>query len=188
MLIQAAGHGKRVVRLKAGDPFVLGRGGEEVLALAEAGVPHEVIPGISAALAAPALAGIPVTHRGLATGFTVVSGHAEEAYRPVLEAVRPGASTLVVLMGLGTRARLAELLLEAGWSPDTPAAALLGRLHPGGPHLDRHAGRAGRGRRCPDPRARGPSSSAEVVSLARRRGHRPPAARPPPRPTKETAT
>jgi uroporphyrin-III C-methyltransferase/precorrin-2 dehydrogenase/sirohydrochlorin ferrochelatase len=130
MLIQAAGHGKRVVRLKAGDPFVFGRGGEEALALAEAGVPPEVIPGISAALAAPALAGIPVTHRGLAAGFTVVSGHAEEAYRPVLMAVRPGASTLVVLMGLGTRARLVELLLRAGWSPATPAAALIAASTP----------------------------------------------------------
>jgi uroporphyrin-III C-methyltransferase/precorrin-2 dehydrogenase/sirohydrochlorin ferrochelatase len=130
MLIQAARHGKRVVRLKAGDPFVFGRGGEEALALAEAGIPHEVIPGLSAALAAPALAGIPVTHRGLATGFTVVSGHAEEAYRPVLMAVRPGATTLVVLMGLGTRARLVELLLRAGWDPATPAAALLGASTP----------------------------------------------------------
>jgi len=130
MLIQAARLGKRVVRLKAGDPFVFGRGAEEALALAEAGVPHEVIPGISAALAAPALAGIPVTHRGLATGFTVVSGHAEEAYRPVLMAVQPGATTLVVLMGLGTRARLVELLLRAGWDPATPAAALLGASTP----------------------------------------------------------
>ncbi len=83
MVTAAARAGKRVVRLKAGDPFVFGRGGEEALALAEDGVPHEVIPGISSALAAPALAGIPVTHRGLAAGFTVVSGHAEEAYRPV---------------------------------------------------------------------------------------------------------
>jgi len=130
MLIQAARQGKRVVRLKAGDPFVFGRGGEEVLALAEAGVPHEVIPGLSAALAAPALAGIPVTHRGLATGFTVVSGHAEEAYRPVLMAVRPGATTLVVLMGVATRARLTQLLLAAGWSPATPAAVLLAASTP----------------------------------------------------------
>ena len=130
MLIQAARLGKRVVRLKAGDPFVFGRGGEEVLALAEAGIPHEVIPGISAALAAPALAGIPVTHRGLASGFTVVSGHAEEAYRPVLMAVRPGATTLVVLMGLGTRRRLVDQLLGAGWAPETPAAVLLGASTP----------------------------------------------------------
>jgi uroporphyrin-III C-methyltransferase / precorrin-2 dehydrogenase / sirohydrochlorin ferrochelatase len=142
MLIQAARHGKRVVRLKAGDPFVFGRGGEEALALVEAGIPFRVVPGvtagigglgyagISAALAAPALAGIPVTQRGLATGFTVVSGHAEEAYRPVLMAVRPGATTLVVLMGLATRARLVALLLRAGWDPATPAAALLGASTP----------------------------------------------------------
>ena len=130
MLVQAARAGKRVVRLKAGDPFVFGRGGEEVLALAEAGVPHEVIPGLSSALAAPALAGIPLTHRGLSTGFTVVSGHAEEAYRPVISGLRPGASTLVVLMGLGTRGRLVEVLREAGWSADTPAAALLGAATP----------------------------------------------------------
>ena len=119
LLVRAARRGDRVVRLKAGDPFVFGRGGEEAIALAEAGVPHEVIPGISAALAAPALAGIPVTHRGLAAGFTVVSGHAEEAYRPLITAIRPGSSTLVVLMGIGTRARLSELLLQAGWDPAT---------------------------------------------------------------------
>jgi uroporphyrin-III C-methyltransferase/precorrin-2 dehydrogenase/sirohydrochlorin ferrochelatase len=130
MLVSAAALGKRVVRLKAGDPFVFGRGGEETLALAEAGVPHEVIPGISSALAAPALAGIPVTHRGLAAGFTVVSGHAESAYRPVLEGIRPGTSTLVVLMGLGTRARLVELLLAAGWSGQTPAAAVVAASTP----------------------------------------------------------
>ncbi|HET9554279.1 MAG TPA: uroporphyrinogen-III C-methyltransferase [Anaeromyxobacteraceae bacterium] len=130
MLVTAARHGKRVVRLKAGDPFVFGRGGEEALALAEAGVAHEVIPGLTAALAAPALAGIPVTHRGLAAGFTVVSGHAEEAYRPVLEGVAPGRQTLVVLMGLGTRARLVELLRRRGWSPDTPAAALVAASTP----------------------------------------------------------
>jgi uroporphyrin-III C-methyltransferase / precorrin-2 dehydrogenase / sirohydrochlorin ferrochelatase len=89
-----------------------------------------VIPGLSAALAAPALAGIPLTHRGLSTAFTVVSGHAEEAYRPVVEALRPGASTLVVLMGLATRARLVELLLQGGWDPATPSAALLGASTP----------------------------------------------------------
>jgi uroporphyrin-III C-methyltransferase/precorrin-2 dehydrogenase/sirohydrochlorin ferrochelatase len=130
MMVSSAALGKRVVRLKAGDPFVFGRGGEETLALAEAGVPHEVIPGISSALAAPALAGIPVTHRGLAAGFTVVSGHAEAAYRPVLEGIKPGASTLIVLMGLGTRARLVELLLGAGWSQRTPAAVVIAASTP----------------------------------------------------------
>lgn len=130
ILVDAARSGRRVVRLKAGDPFVLGRGGEEVQALAAAGIPHEVIPGLSSALAAPALAGIPLTHRGLAAGFTVVSGHAEEAYRPILASLRPGAATLVVLMGVGTRSRIVEVLREAGWAAETPAAAVLGASTP----------------------------------------------------------
>ena len=100
LLVRAARRGRRVVRLKGGDPFVFGRGGEEALALPAAGVPFEVVPGVSSAIAAPALAGIPVTHRGIATGFVVVSGHAEEAYRPMLESARPNSATLVVLMGL----------------------------------------------------------------------------------------
>lgn len=124
ILVRAARSGKRVVRLKAGDPFVFGRGGEEALALAQAGIPHEVVPGVTSALAAPALAGIPVTHRGVASSFTVVSGHTEEAFLPVLTTLRPGSSTLVILMGIATRRRIAEVLLQAGWDPATPAAAL----------------------------------------------------------------
>src|SRR5206468_8336244 len=73
LMIRAARRGQRVVRLKCGDPFVLGRGGEEALALARAGIPYEIIPGVSSAIAAPGLAGIPVTHRGLASGFAVIS-------------------------------------------------------------------------------------------------------------------
>ena len=130
ILIQAARAGRRVVRLKAGDPFVFGRGAEEALALAEAGIPHEVVPGLSSALAAPALAGIPLTHRGLAAGFTVVTGHCQQAYRPIIAALPPGGATLVVLMGLATRAHLAEVLLEAGWPAKTPAAAVLGAATP----------------------------------------------------------
>jgi uroporphyrin-III C-methyltransferase / precorrin-2 dehydrogenase / sirohydrochlorin ferrochelatase len=122
LMIRAARRGKRVVRLKGGDPFVFGRGGEEALALAAAGVPFEVVPGISSAVAAPALAGIPVTHRGLASGFVVVSGHAEVAYRPVLESLAPRSATVVVLMGLATRAAVASLLLARGWPAATPAA------------------------------------------------------------------
>src|SRR6267378_334608 len=91
LMIRAALRGERVVRLKCGDPFVLGRGGEEALALARAGIPYEVVPGVTSAVAAPAMAGIPVTHRGLSTGFVVVSGHAEEAYAPVLSSLPPGA-------------------------------------------------------------------------------------------------
>jgi uroporphyrin-III C-methyltransferase/precorrin-2 dehydrogenase/sirohydrochlorin ferrochelatase len=124
LLVRAARRGQRVVRLKSGDPFLLGRGGEEALALAAAGVPFEVVPGVSAALAAPALAGVPVTHRGLASGVVVVSGHAEAAWRPALDALPPGSLTVVVLMGLGARARVAATLLDRGWPADTPAAVL----------------------------------------------------------------
>ncbi len=130
LMIRSARRGKRVVRLKCGDPFLLGRGGEEALALAAAGIPFEVVPGISSALAAPALAGIPVTHRGLASGFVVVSGHAEAAYRPILDSIEPGCATLVVLMGLATRAAIAALLSERGWPSETPAAILLAASTP----------------------------------------------------------
>jgi uroporphyrin-III C-methyltransferase/precorrin-2 dehydrogenase/sirohydrochlorin ferrochelatase len=126
LLIRAARRGRRVVRLKCGDPFVFGRGGEEALALADAGIPYEIVPGITTAVAAPALAGIPVTHRGLASAFVVVSGHAETAWAPLLDSLAPHSATLVVLMGLGSRAALAERLLARGWLPATPAAVLLG--------------------------------------------------------------
>lgn len=132
IMIQAARRGARVVRLKGGDPFVFGRGGEEALALAAAGVPFEVVPGISNAVAAPALAGIPVTHRGVSSGFLVVSGHAEAAWRPALESLAPNALTLVVLMGLGTRAAIASLLLSRGWPAHTPAAVVWGASRPEG--------------------------------------------------------
>jgi len=125
LLIRSARRGERVVRLKCGDPFVLGRGGEEALALARAEIPYEVIPGVSSAIAAPGLAGIPVTHRGLASGFAVVSGHAEQAFAPILRAVAPGSLTIVVLMGIANRARIAEVLVERGWPPGTPAAIVL---------------------------------------------------------------
>ena len=157
LMIRRALRGERVVRLKSGDPLVFGRGGEEALALAAAGVPVEVVPGLSAALAGPALSGIPVTHRGLASAFVVVSGHAEAAYAPVLRSLEPGAATVVVLMGLATRTATAALLLSRGWAPETPAALLLSastsearswrgtlstlgscdlpRMHPGSPGL-----------------------------------------------------
>jgi uroporphyrin-III C-methyltransferase len=126
LMVRAARRGRRVVRLKGGDPFVFGRGGEEALALAAAGVPFEVVPGVSSAVAAGALAGIPVTHRGLSTGFVVVSGHAEEAYRPVLESLAPASATVVVMMGLGRITSIAELLIERGWNALTPAAVIFG--------------------------------------------------------------
>jgi uroporphyrin-III C-methyltransferase/precorrin-2 dehydrogenase/sirohydrochlorin ferrochelatase len=126
LLVRAGRRGRRVVRLKCGDPFVLGRGGEEALALAAAGVPFEIVPGVTSAVAAPALAGIPVTHRGLASGFAVISGHAPSAFLPALQSLAPGALTLVVLMGLANRARIGEALLARGWPPATPAAIVAG--------------------------------------------------------------
>jgi len=119
-----------VVRLKCGDPFVFGRGGEEALALARAGIPFEIVPGVSSAVAAPALAGIPVTHRGAASALAVVTGHHEAVYAPLLDALPPGATTLVVMMGLGRRAPIAERLLARGWAAETPAAIVLGATTP----------------------------------------------------------
>ena len=125
LMIRAARRGDRVVRLKGGDPFVFGRGAEEALALRAANVPFEVVPGVSSAIAAPALASIPVTHRGLATAFTVIAGHAAASYTPVLDAIRPGATTLVFLMSLGQQRQIAAALVARGWRPATPAAILL---------------------------------------------------------------
>ena len=130
VMIRRALRGERIVRLKSGDPLVFGRGGEEALALAAAGVPCEIVPGVSSAVAAASLAGIPVTHRGLASAFVVVSGHAAEAYGPVLESIAPGAATVVILMGVATRARTSALLLARGWPADTPAALLFSASRP----------------------------------------------------------
>jgi len=129
LMIRTAQRGERVVRLKCGDPFVLGRGGEEALALARAGIAYEVVPGVSSAVAAPALAGIPVTHRGISAGFAVVSGHAESAYGPLLSSLAPGSATVVVLMGLANRDAIAALLLSSGWPRSTPAAIVLDASH-----------------------------------------------------------
>jgi uroporphyrin-III C-methyltransferase/precorrin-2 dehydrogenase/sirohydrochlorin ferrochelatase len=124
VMIRRALQGEKVVRLKSGDPFVFGRGGEEALALAKAGVACEVVPGVSSAIAGPALSGIPVTHRGLSAAFVVVSGHAPEAYTEVLSSLAPGSATVVLLMGIATRAATASLLINKGWASDTPAAVL----------------------------------------------------------------
>jgi len=129
-LIATARRGWRVVRLKSGDPFVFGRGGEEALALDAAGVPYEIVPGVSSAIAAPALAGIPVTHRGLASAFVVVTGHDARTYGPIVNALTPGSATLVVLMGLGSRAELAGALIARGWSRSTPAAIVANASQP----------------------------------------------------------
>ena len=126
LMVRAARAGKKVVRLKGGDPFVFGRGGEEGLALAAEGIAFEVVPGVSSAIAAGALAGIPVTHRGISAGFVVVSGHAEDAYRPILESLAPQSATVVVMMGLGRIEQIAQVMLARGWNPLTPAAVIFG--------------------------------------------------------------
>jgi uroporphyrin-III C-methyltransferase len=126
LMIRAAQQGKRVVRLKGGDPFVFGRGAEEAIALTMAGVPFEVVPGVTAAVAAPGLAGIPVTHRGVAAGFAVLAGHSGEALDASLRAVRPGRLTIVILMGVAGRQEIQCRLLAHGWTGDTPAALVCG--------------------------------------------------------------
>jgi len=130
LMIRAARTGKRVVRLKGGDPFVFGRGAEEALALAMAGIAFEIVPGVSSAIAAPELAGIPVTHRGIASGFLVVSGHALDTFSGSVDAVQPNGVSLVVLMGVGTRGELAASLMERGWKAATPAAIVCGASTP----------------------------------------------------------
>ena len=132
LMVRAAHRGQRVVRLKCGDPFVLGRGGEEAIALEEAGVAYEVVPGVSSAVAAPALAGIPVTHRGVASGFAVISGHAEAAYGPIVDGIAPGALTIVVLMGVRARGAIAARMIARGWPATTPAAIVYGASHADG--------------------------------------------------------
>ncbi len=125
LLVDRARRGKTVVRLKGGDPFVFGRGGEEAEACAAAGVPWEVVPGVTSAIAVPALAGIPLTHRGTAAAFAVVTGHRASgaAGEPDWEAL--GAiDTLVVLMGVERLERIAAALVAGGRSPETPAAII----------------------------------------------------------------
>ncbi len=130
LLVRGARRHQRLVRLKAGNPYVFGRGGEEALALAAAGLPFEVVPGVSSAIAAPALAGIPVTHRGVASGVLVVSGHAESSYAPAIDSLAPKGTTLVVLMGINTRAQIAGRLVARGWSGATPVALLFAASTP----------------------------------------------------------
>ena len=117
--------GRRVVRLKGGDPFVFGRGGEEALALREAGVPFEVVPGLSSAIAVPAFAGIPVTQRGLAAQFAVITGHerpGKERSEIDWDVLARFPGTLVFLMAAARLELIADALIAAGKDPDTPAA------------------------------------------------------------------
>jgi uroporphyrin-III C-methyltransferase len=125
VMIRAARRGRRVVRLKGGDPFVFGRGGEESLALRQAGVAYEVVPGVTSVVAAPALAGIPLTWRGRASALLVVSGHDRATFDATVPALRPRGLTLVVVMGLGRAAEISETLVQAGWPAAMPAAVVV---------------------------------------------------------------
>jgi len=125
LLLAKAAAGKQVVRLKGGDPFVFGRGGEEAEALAAHGLPFEIVPGVTSAVAAPAFAGIPVTHRSCSSSFYVVTGHEEpgkEESAIPWEALARSASTLIFLMGVKRLPVISAKLIEAGLSPATPAA------------------------------------------------------------------
>jgi uroporphyrinogen III methyltransferase / synthase len=125
LLVTHARRGRRVVRLKGGDPFVFGRGGEEAEALAGAGIPFEVVPGVSSAIAAPAAAGIPLTHRAVASSFAVVTGHEDDrkgTSRVDWARLATAVDTLVILMGLENLPRIAAALLSAGRAADTPVA------------------------------------------------------------------
>jgi uroporphyrin-III C-methyltransferase / precorrin-2 dehydrogenase / sirohydrochlorin ferrochelatase len=130
LMIRAARRGRRVVRLKGGDPFVFGRGAEEALALQRAGVSYDVVPGISSAVAAPAAAGIPVTHRGVSSAFLVVSAHDEAVFASTIAALRPNGVTVVVLMGLARSAAIACRLIDNGWARGTPAAIVVDATRP----------------------------------------------------------
>ena len=128
LLVHLGLEGRNVVRLKGGDPFVFGRGGEEALALADAGVSFTIVPGITSALAAPAAAGIPVTHRDVARTLTIVTGTcgdgAETPDWPVLAPLLRAGGTIVVLMGVAHRARYARLLIDNGARAGMAVAAI----------------------------------------------------------------
>ena len=124
LLVDLGRRGLEVVRLKGGDPFVFGRGGEEALALAAAGIPYEVVPGVSAMSAVPASAGIPVTHRGVSARVTLVSGHSASGEELDYAHLARTPGTLVVFMGLGHLAEIAAGLVAAGRASGTPAAVV----------------------------------------------------------------
>lgn len=126
-LVELGRAGKTVVRLKGGDPYIFGRGGEEALALLEASLPFEVVPGVTSGVAAPAYAGIPVTHRRVSTSVAFVTGHEDptKGYQGVdWKSLANGADTLVLYMGIGRLREISEALIAAGKSPDTPAACI----------------------------------------------------------------
>ena len=125
-LIRRSRSGSDVVRLKGGDPFVFGRGGEEAEALADAGIPFEIVPGVSSAVAVPAYAGIPLTHRRLASSFAVVTGHEARKSEDAVDwsKLATAVDTLVILMGLGNLPIIVLKLIAHGRAPDTPVSVI----------------------------------------------------------------
>jgi uroporphyrin-III C-methyltransferase len=124
LMVRLASHGNVVARIKGGDPFVFGRGGEEALTLARAGIECEVIPGITAGIGVPAALGIPVTHRGLARGVTFVTGHTRDGSGPDWAALARTDTTLVIYMGMQRVVEITAALQAAGMPATTPAAAI----------------------------------------------------------------
>ena len=124
LMVRLARRGSVVARLKGGDPFVFGRGGEELVRLRAAGVECEVVSGVTAGIGAPAAAGIPVTHRGLARGVAFVTGHTREGTAPDWSALARAGLTIVVYMGIATLPHIVAGLRAGGMASDTPAAAI----------------------------------------------------------------
>ncbi len=125
LLVELGRSGRTIVRLKGGDPFVFGRGGEEMLALADAGIDYEIVPGVSSGFAAAAAAHVPVTHRGVAASVTVVTGHRRAGEdEPDWAALAAIGGTIVVLMGVTRRAEIATALIAGRADPATPVAAV----------------------------------------------------------------
>ena len=127
LIIAKAGEGKNIVRLKGGDPFIFGRGGEEAEELAAAGVPFEIVPGVTSAIAAPAYAGIPLTHRSYTSTVAFITGHEDptkEESEIAWDKIATGIGTLVFLMGVGNLPRIASELMKHGRSPQTPVALI----------------------------------------------------------------
>jgi len=124
LMVRLARRGAAVARLKGGDPLVFGRGGEEIEALAAAGVPVEIVSGVTAGVAVPAALGIPVTHRDVARGVTFLTGHTRDGAGPDWAALRATGTTLVIYMGMKRVAALVAGMLEAGYPADTPACAI----------------------------------------------------------------
>ena len=136
LLLELASSGKQVVRLKGGDSFLFGRGGEELQALKAAGLSYAVVPGVTSSVAVPEDFGIPVTHRGVSRSFTVVTGHTKDGTGENYEALATLSGTLVFLMGLHNIDTITENLLHYGKSPDTPASLLSEGFSPRAARID----------------------------------------------------